>query len=79
MVPDAIAEEILIAATSVLGPVLFQAIETLRTYFLIQRDSGEQKLLVYRLIQAVLREMLEENEQQMRAERAMQVICAVFP
>ncbi len=89
LAPDVIAEELLTADASVLGPVLalmisdpfqrHQAVEALRTYSLIRRDPREKMLSVHRLVQAVLQETLEEPEQRIWAERAMQAINAAFP
>ncbi|WP_126579944.1 FxSxx-COOH system tetratricopeptide repeat protein [Tengunoibacter tsumagoiensis] len=89
LAPDAIAEEILTANPSVLGPVLasigtdvfqrHQAIEALRTYSLIQRDPREKILSVHRLVQAVLCDEQDEAEQKLWAERAVLAINAAFP
>lgn len=87
--PDAIAEEILTADASVLGPVLTplasniflrnQAIEALRAYSLVRRDPREQTLSVHRLVQVVLQNELDEEEQRTWAERALLLINAAFP
>ena len=66
LAPDAIAEEILTAGASFLGPVLLpvaadalllnQAIEALRAYSLIRRNPKEKTLSIHRLVQAVLQD-----------------------
>ncbi|MDQ2716361.1 MAG: tetratricopeptide repeat protein [Chloroflexota bacterium] len=87
--PDAIAEEILTADASVLGPVLApvasdavqrnQAIEALRAYSLMRRDPSKRMLSLHRLVQAVLQDTLEQEERRTWAERALLVITASFP
>ncbi|GLV56312.1 tetratricopeptide repeat protein [Dictyobacter sp. S3.2.2.5] len=89
LAPDAIAEEILTADSSVLGPLLAplassallrnQAIEVLRAYSLVRRDPSERTLSVHRLVQTVLQDTLNEREQHTWAERAMLAINAAFP
>ncbi|GCE10468.1 tetratricopeptide repeat protein [Tengunoibacter tsumagoiensis] len=87
--PDAIAEEILTADSSVLGSLLAplgsdafqrnQAIEVLRTYSLIRRNPVEKTLSIHRLVQAVLQDNFEKSERHVWAERAMLAINAAFP
>ena len=89
LAPDAIAEEILTAGASVLGPVLApvaaealllnQAIEALRAYSLVQRHPREKSLSIHRLVQAVLQDALEKPERLGWAERAMLAVNAAFP
>ena len=86
---DAIPEEILTADVSSLGPVLApvvadplrrnQAIEVLRAYSLIGRNPTEKTLSIHRLVQAVLQDVLEDEERRIWAVRAMQAINAAFP
>jgi tetratricopeptide (TPR) repeat protein len=86
--PDAIPEEILIADTRVLGPVLApvaadaflldQAIEALRAYSLVRRDPKEKTLSIHRLVQAVLQDTLEEAGCRRWAERAVLAAHAGF-
>ena len=87
--PDAIAEEILTAGASQLGPMLApvaadpllfnQAIEALRAYSLVRRDPKEKSLSVHRLVQAVLQDTLEETLRRLWAERAVRAVNAAFP
>lgn len=87
--PDGIAEEILPAGASFLGPVLAlvaengllrnQAIEALRAYSFIQRDSKERMLSMHRLVQAVLRDRQDEVERCLWIERMILTINAAFP
>jgi Tfp pilus assembly protein PilF len=86
--PDAIPEEILRVGTSMFGPVLIplatdafllnQAIEALRAYSLVRRDPEGKVLSIHRLIQAVLQDMMGEEEQYKWAERAMHAVNATF-
>ena len=87
--PDAIAEEILTAGASLLGPVLApvaadafrlnQAIEALRAYSLVRRDPKGKTLSIHRLVQAVLQDTVEKTERRTWAERAMLAVNAAFP
>jgi tetratricopeptide (TPR) repeat protein len=89
LAPDAIPEEILTAGASLLGSVLApvatdallfnQAIEALRAYSLVQRDSKQKILSIHRLVQAVLQDTLEQAKKQLWAERAMYAVNAAFP
>jgi DNA-binding XRE family transcriptional regulator/tetratricopeptide (TPR) repeat protein len=86
---DAIPEEILTAGASLLGPALSpvaadafklnQAIEALRAYSLIRRDSKGKTLSIHRLIQAVLKDTLEETERRTWGKRAILAVNAAFP
>jgi tetratricopeptide (TPR) repeat protein len=88
LAPDAIAEEILTAGASVLGPVLApvavdafrrnQAIEALRAYSLVRRDPKEKTISVHRLVQAVLQNTLEEAERRSWAKRVVLAVNAAF-
>jgi hypothetical protein len=87
--PETIAEEILSARPEVLGPVLAplgrnaqqrdRAIEALRASSLIRRDPREKQLAVHRLVQAVLRETLSKEEQELWAQRVMRRSMQHFP
>jgi len=89
LAPDAIPEEILTAGASLLGSVLApvaadallfnQAIEALRAYSLVQRDSKQKILSIHRLVQAVLQDTLDQAKKQLWAERAMYAVNAAFP
>jgi tetratricopeptide (TPR) repeat protein/transcriptional regulator with XRE-family HTH domain len=87
--PDAIPEEAISAGVSDLGPLLqpvandpitFDAIiaELLR-FSLLRRNSESQTLTIHRLVQAVLRERMEQEEQRLWAERSVQVVNKAFP
>ncbi len=74
LAPDTIAEEIITQGAEHLGPqlasvaadalLLGQAMEALRAYSLISRDPGMHTLSVHRLVQAVLRDSMDEAERQ---------------
>ena len=86
---DAIPEEILTRGAEFLGPVLSPVatdnyllsliIEALYSYSLVRRIPGESTLTIHRLVQAVLRDLMGEAEQQRWAERAMLAVNAAFP
>ena len=59
--------------------VLGEAIGVLRAYSLIRRDTAEKTLSVHRLVQAVLRDEMPDDEAKMWAERAVRAVNAVFP
>jgi tetratricopeptide (TPR) repeat protein len=89
LAPDAIPEEILTQGAKHLGPVLGpvasdafllgQAIEALRAYSLVGRDPGLQTLSVHRLVQAVVRDVLDASGKQLWAERAIRAVNAALP
>lgn len=86
---DAIPEEIMTIGASHLGPVLEpmvadpcqldEAIAALRAYSLIRRDPHNKTLSMHRLVQAVLKERMDEAEQQEWIKRGIQVVNQVFP
>lgn len=87
--PDAIPEEIVIegifGSMSELSPLatssiqLNEAIEELLKFSLVRRDSAARTLTIHRLVQAVLKESMNENMQRHWAERAVQATNRVFP
>jgi tetratricopeptide (TPR) repeat protein len=89
LAPDAIPEEILTVGASFLGPVLGtaaadafllnQAIEIVRSYSLLQRNPHRKMFSMHRLVQAVLRDELQEATRRLWAERAVLALSAVFP
>jgi tetratricopeptide (TPR) repeat protein len=89
LAPDTIAEEILTAGSSFLGPtlrsvtadtfLLNQAIEVLRAYSLVRRDPREKTLSIHRLVQAVLQDTQEQKDQRLWAEWAILAVNAAFP
>jgi tetratricopeptide (TPR) repeat protein len=89
LAPDAIAEEIITQGTAHLGPrlaliatdalLLGQMMEALRAYSLIGRDPAAKTLSMHRLVQAVLRDTLDEAERQCWVERAIRAVHAALP
>ena len=89
LAPDAIPEAILGAGAVPLGSALGQvaaepfklneALEVVRRYSLLQRQSGTKTLSMHHLAQAVLVDSMSEEEQQQWAERAIKAVEAAFP
>jgi len=87
--PDAIPVELIIKGADHLGPllakvsendlVLDEAIATLLTYSLIRRNVSDQVLSIHRLVQAVLKDTMDEEARKQWAERAMLTVNEVFP
>ena len=87
--PDAIPEEILLEGAQHLGqevqalstnPLAFnRAIEALHSYSLIKRNPTEHLLSVHRLVQAVLKDAMDEPTYRLWAERTVQAVNAVLP
>jgi tetratricopeptide (TPR) repeat protein len=87
--PDAIPEEIFPAAADALDPVLQPALcgaleldaalAALRRYSLVRRHPGTKTLGIHRLVQAMLRENMDEETQRQWAERAVRAISRMFP
>ncbi|TMC19056.1 MAG: TIR domain-containing protein [Chloroflexi bacterium] len=87
--PDAIPEEIFVGGASVLpallhtaatDPIVFdQAIEDLLKFSFIRRKSDQNMLIVHRLVQAVIKDTLSEEQQCEYIEKIVHVIDAVFP
>jgi tetratricopeptide (TPR) repeat protein/ribosomal protein L37AE/L43A len=87
--PEGIEEELLVQEANRLGPVLRpigsngllldQAIETLRTFSLIQRDPEEKVLSIHRLVQAVLKDSMNQATRRRWATRVVQIVNAVSP
>ncbi len=86
---DAIPEEILIEGATYFGSCsqtsmdsfdFNEAVRTLLTYALIHRDSGERTFTIHRLVQVVLRSLMEE-EQTLRQciEHTVRAVSRVFP
>ena len=86
--PDAIPEEIFTQGTPTLGtvlqpladPVEFNAAiqETLR-YSILRRDPDAQTLSIHRLVQAVIRDIMDPTAQREWAERAVRAVDQTFP
>src|SRR6266567_4774145 len=89
LAPDAIPEEIITEGARDLGPMLQPvaadpveldvAIEELRKYSLVRRDPETQTLTVHRLVQAVLKDEMNEETQRQWAERAVRAVNSAFP
>jgi tetratricopeptide (TPR) repeat protein len=56
-----------------------EAIGALRRYSLVEVDEGKESLSVHRLVQAVVRDGLEEDESKVWAEAAVDVVEKAFP
>ncbi|HYK85735.1 MAG TPA: tetratricopeptide repeat protein [Ktedonobacteraceae bacterium] len=86
---DVIPEELLMRGAAELGDApgsliadafkLNEALEVLRRYSLIRRDSNAHTLSIHRLVQIVLKESLNEETQRAWAERTVRVVNAAFP
>lgn len=87
--PDAIPEELLSEVdpklSSILQPVsadpliLDEALAALRKYSLLHRNPATRTFTVHRLVQAVLKERMGEQEQRYWAERTVLAVNRVFP
>jgi len=87
--PDTIPEAIFIGAGQDLGPVLgpiaadavqFDTmIAALRTYSLIHRDAEAKILNVHRLVQAILKDDMDQYACKVWAERVARILNRVFP
>ena len=89
LAPDAIPEELIIEGAPHLGPVLQPvvadrsrlnaALAELLKYSLIRRDATTHTLTIHRLVQAVIKDEMDEKTQRHWAERAVRATCQVFP
>jgi tetratricopeptide (TPR) repeat protein len=92
LAPDAIPESIITEGAAHLGEhlasvgkdlyLLNQAIEVLRAYSLLQREArsgAEAHLSVHRLVQAVLKDQMDEQSKQQWAERSVRAVAEAFP
>ncbi len=88
LAPDAIPEELITegaahlpAPLQIFGAahLLDEAIGTLRTYSLLQRDATTRMLSLHRLVQAVLQDKLEETERRAWAEHTLHAVNSAFP
>jgi tetratricopeptide (TPR) repeat protein len=87
--PDAIPESLLKDGKDKLGSALKavvandytlnQAIEELRKFSLMRRNADSKQLSLHRLVQAVLRDGMEEKVQRQWAKRVVFVVNAAFP
>src|SRR5262249_17539387 len=86
---DAIPEEIITQGAAHLGErlqpmatdpfLLDEAISALAAYSLLRRERTTKTLSVHRLVQAVLKDAMDEQAQQQWAERVILAVNAVFP
>lgn len=87
--PDTIQEEMISEGASLLGPVLApvaaapielnEAINELRRFSLVRRNPDTHTLNVHRLVQVVLKDIMDEATQRQWAERAINIVNHVFP
>ena len=87
--PDAIPEELISEGAPHLGPVLQPvaaersrlnaAIAELLKYSLIRRNATTHTLTIHRLVQAVIKDEMDEKTQRQWAERAVRATRQVFP
>lgn len=85
--PDAIPAELLAQGTRYPDPasvtkddmVLEEALAILGTYSLVHRNRSEKTLSIHRLVQAVLRDTMDQPTRHMQAERTVQAVNSVFP
>jgi len=87
--PDAIPEEILLEGASYLGqeiqqfstnPLTFgKALKALFSYSLIQRNPMEHLLSIHRLVQAVLKDEMDQTTYHLWADRTVQAVGATLP
>ena len=89
LAPDDIPEEVIIEASDDIGTELQSlvgdqhklnlAIRELLKYSLIRRDGSKHTILVHRLVQAVLRDEMNEETQKQWAERTIRAVNWSFP
>jgi tetratricopeptide (TPR) repeat protein/transcriptional regulator with XRE-family HTH domain len=87
--PDTIPEGSITTGASYLGtqlgPIasdrfkLNEAIEVLRRFSLVRRDPEAKALNIHRLVQAVLKDSMDEQAQRLWAERTVGVVNAALP
>jgi tetratricopeptide (TPR) repeat protein len=89
LAPDAIPEELISDGAPHLGPILQPvaadrltlnaALAELLKYSLVRRDTTTHTLTIHRLVQAVIKNDLDEQTQRQWAERAVRAVKQVFP
>ena len=85
--PEAIPEELLTQAARSEGEegedidrlLLHEALGTLSAYSLLRRQTEERTYAMHRLVQAVLRESMQEGLKKQWAERAVDLLNELFP
>ena len=86
---DAIPEELLARSITELSAIpgaegldaleLDEALAVLRKYSLLRRNSESNMLSMHRLVQAVLKESMDQSTRRLWAERTVRVVNAAFP
>ncbi len=89
LAPDAIPEELISAGAPDLGPFLQHVatdpfklnlvIKELLKFSLIRRNTQAKTLTIHRLVQAVVRDGMDEDARRQRAERVVLAVNRVFP
>ncbi len=87
--PDNISEELIQGGLEELGVTLQklradplqinEAIAKLRNYSLVHRDRDSQAFTIHRLVQIVIRNIMDEDMQRQWAERTVRAVYRVFP
>ena len=87
--PDAIPEEIFTEGAAEFRPELSatasdplkwnEAIGAALRYSLLERDPEKKLLAAHRMVQAVLKSQMSDEEQKLRAEQAIRAVNAAFP
>ena len=87
--PDVIPEELFAKGAPELGPVLGTIVRDalaldsvfseLSNYSLVRRDANAGTLEMHRLVQALLKQGMDEGTQRLWAERAVRVVDRAFP
>jgi hypothetical protein len=88
LAPDPIPETILTRGAPALGPALGPVVNSLafnftldvvRRHSLLYRDPDTRTLTIHRLVQAVLKDNMDEQSQREWVERAVRAVGAAFP
>lgn len=89
LAPDAIPEELFTRGAAELSALpgaealdsfkLNEALAVLRRYSLVRRNGNTNMLSIHRLVQAVLKESMDQQAQNFWAERTVRVLNAAFP
>jgi tetratricopeptide (TPR) repeat protein len=89
LAPDAIPEGLFAESATELGPtlepvasdpsMLNTAMRELLKYSLVQRDAGTQTLSIHRLVQAVIRDGMDQQAQRQWAEWVIRAVRAALP
>ncbi|HJT56824.1 MAG TPA: tetratricopeptide repeat protein, partial [Ktedonobacteraceae bacterium] len=87
--PDEIPEAMIMEGAPELGPVLQpvatdvfelnEAIGELRRYSLVKRDPEKKFINIHRLVQAVIKDGMKDEERKAWAERVVRMMSRVFP